>query len=87
MQVSIDKAGRIIVPKPVRDRLGLRQDSKLELVETSGRIVLKPVEQASGLVRDEDGWLVFTGEAANAIDWDALLREDREERMRKLGGR
>src|SRR5208337_4355815 len=44
MVVTIDSAGRIVVPKPVRERLGLRKDSKLELEETADGIVLKPVE-------------------------------------------
>jgi AbrB family looped-hinge helix DNA binding protein len=86
MEVSIDKAGRVVVPKPVRDRLGLRQDSKLRLVETSEGFTLTPVDRPTGLVRDEDGWLVFSGESSSKIDWDRLAEEDREERIRRGGG-
>lgn len=86
MEVSVDKAGRIVVPKPVRDRLGLRQDSRLRVVETAEGLVLTPVDRPTGLTRDDDGWLVFSGESSKKIDWDRLQDEDREERMKKGGG-
>ncbi len=86
MEVSIDKAGRVVVPKPVRDHLGLRQDSRLRLVETPEGVVLTPIDRPTGLLRDEDGWLVFSGESSKKIDWDRLAEEDREERMRNGGG-
>ena len=33
MAVKIDKAGRIVVPKPLRERLGFKPDTELEAVE------------------------------------------------------
>lgn len=86
MQVSIDKAGRIVVPKPVRDRLGLRAESKLELVENAHGILLKPVGKEAAWKRDENGHLVFTGHAPPDLDWDRLVDDVREERIRKIGG-
>ncbi len=34
MTLKADKAGRVILPKPVRDRLGLAAGSDLEMIET-----------------------------------------------------
>lgn len=34
LALKIDKAGRVILPKPVRDRLGLHAGSDLEIQET-----------------------------------------------------
>jgi len=34
MTLKIDRAGRVILPKPVRDRLGLHAGSDLEILET-----------------------------------------------------
>jgi AbrB family looped-hinge helix DNA binding protein len=85
MQVKVDQAGRIVLPKKVRDRFSLHKDSKLELEETAEGMVLKPVEQSSALVR-RNGRLVFTGRPIGKIDWNRLVEEDREERMRKIGG-
>lgn len=86
MHVKVDQAGRIVLPKKMRDRLGLRKDSELEIEESAEGIFLKPVEQQSGLVRDKDGWLVHTGRPVGRIDWDRIVEEDREARMREIGG-
>ena len=87
MQISIDKAGRIVVPKPLRDRLGLRPDSKLELTESDEGFHLKPLDAAPRLVRRADGRLMVTGSPSVAADWKNLVRNVREERIRKIAGR
>lgn len=86
MRISIDKAGRMVVPKPVRDRFGLQGEGNLELVESSEGFVLKPAEIPAGMVRDGDGWLVISGDPNAKIDWSRIVDDDREERMRKIGG-
>jgi AbrB family looped-hinge helix DNA binding protein len=86
MEVTIDSAGRIVVPKAVRDRLGLHKDSKLELEDRPEGVFLRPVVNESGLSRDEHGWLVHKGRPTGKLDWDHIVNEDREERMRKIGG-
>jgi AbrB family looped-hinge helix DNA binding protein len=85
MQVTIDQAGRIVVPKAVRERLGLRKNSMLELEETEDGIVLKPLAQQGGLVR-RNGRLVITGLPVANLDPVRMVEEDREERMRHIGG-
>lgn len=87
MQVSIDKAGRIVVPKPLRDRLDLRPDTRLEIVETPDGIVLKPPSQELVWKHDENGHLVYTGSVPADINWDTLVDDMRDERIRKIGGR
>lgn len=46
MQTTIDAAGRIVVPKPLRDELGLRPGQVLELEVRDGRLEVEiaPVE-------------------------------------------
>lgn len=85
MQVTIDQAGRVVVPKAVRERLGLRKNSILELEESMEGIVLKPVEQHSRLVR-RNGRLVITGLGAVNFDPVRAVEEDREERMQHIWG-
>ena len=85
MQVTIDQAGRIVVPKAVRERFGLRKNSMLELEESAEGIVLKPVERQGGLVR-RNGRLVITGLPTADFDPVRMVEEDREERMRHIGG-
>jgi AbrB family looped-hinge helix DNA binding protein len=85
MQVTIDQTGRIVVPKAVRERFGLRKDSELELEVTAEGIMLKPVEHEP-LWRRENGRLVFMGRPAGKVNPDRMVHEDREARMRKIGG-
>jgi AbrB family looped-hinge helix DNA binding protein len=85
MHVKVDQAGRIVLPKKVRDRLGLRKDSALELKESAEGIFLTPIDEDSAWQR-ENGRLVFYGCPVGRVDWDKLIEEDREERMRKIGG-
>jgi AbrB family looped-hinge helix DNA binding protein len=86
MQITMDPAGRIVVPKAVREHFGLRGDSRLELEETADAIVLRPVERGAGLAKDEDGWLVFAGDPEVRINWDTIVDDMREERIREIGG-
>jgi AbrB family looped-hinge helix DNA binding protein len=85
MTLRMDKAGRVILPKPVRDRLGLQEGSSLEIVETSDGLVLKPVEPHPSMVKKHGLW-VHTGKLPPGFDIVQAIREDREDRIRKLAG-
>lgn len=41
MNVSIDRAGRIVVPKQLRDSLGFAEGADLELLVEDGRLVIE----------------------------------------------
>jgi AbrB family looped-hinge helix DNA binding protein len=85
MTLKMDKAGRVILPKPVRDRFGLHAGSDLEIRETPEGIVLRPAEQRPSLVK-KGGFWVYTGEIPAGYDILKAIDEDREERMRKAWG-
>ena len=85
MTLKIDRAGRIVLPKPIRDRLGLRSGSDLEIQETPDSVVLKPVARKPSLVRKGSFW-VHTGELPAGYDILRAIDEDRDERMRKAAG-
>ena len=80
MEVRIDKAGRIVVPKPLRERLGFKPDTELEAVERPDGVLLKPVEQRPSMVK-VDGLWVHQGTSARGADWDSVLEDIREERI------
>jgi AbrB family looped-hinge helix DNA binding protein len=86
MTLKVDKAGRIVLPKPVRDRLGLHDGSNLEMEETPEGVVLKPVGRKSSLVR-KGRFLVHTGQLPSGYDTFEAIDQDREERERKILGR
>jgi len=85
MTLKIDKAGRVILPKPLRDRLGLHEGSDLEITETPEGVVLKPAEHRPSMVKKQGLW-VHTGKLPPGFDAVQAIRDDREERIRKLAG-
>ena len=57
---SIDKFGRIVLPKELRDRFGIRPEVELEIEETESEILIRPVRKDAKLVR-KGRFLVVTG--------------------------
>jgi len=53
MRVAIDAVGRIVIPKPMREELGIDGPTELELTEHDGRLELSvPYMKAHLEVRD-----------------------------------
>lgn len=84
MVTKLDRFGRIVIPKQLRDNLGLGPGSILELVADGQRIVLRPVASEAHL-RVKNGVLVFTGLAVGDPSW--AVRSQRDERMRSVAER
>ena len=82
LEVSLDKFGRVVLPKEVRDRLGLEPGAILEIEEVNDEIRLRPVEREPCLTL-KGGVLVYTGKASG--DVDEAVRAHREGRLKKLG--
>lgn len=59
MRTTIDRAGRVVIPKSVRERLGLRGGEEIEIEEADGRIEITRPPRDSGLVKGRHGLLVF----------------------------
>lgn len=85
MKVTVDGSGRIVLPKPLRDRHRLREGSTLEIEDNTFSFVLTPVTQGP-LVVLRDGLLVFVGEIPRSIRQDKLVEDLREERLDELAG-
>jgi AbrB family looped-hinge helix DNA binding protein len=85
MTLKIDKAGRVILPKPVRDRLGLHAGSDLEIQETPDGVVLRAADRRPSMVKKGRFW-VHTGELPPGYDILKAIDDDREERTRKAWG-
>jgi AbrB family looped-hinge helix DNA binding protein len=80
MKVKIDKAGRIVVPKPLRERLGFKPDTELVAIEQPEGVLLKRVEQRPSMVK-VDGLWVHQGSAEPGANWERILEDVREERI------
>ena len=79
MKLKIDKAGRIVVPKPLRERLGFRANTQLEALEQPEGVLLKRMEQRPAMAKIDGLW-VHQGVAEPGLSWERILDEVREER-------
>lgn len=85
IHIPIDKAGRVVLPKEIRDRMGLPAGTEFEVIEEQDRIILKPVEKEIKLVR-KGSVLVVVPEVSPDVDIRQLIKKEREERIRKKMG-
>jgi AbrB family looped-hinge helix DNA binding protein len=68
--VIIDKAGRIVLPKPVRDALQLSPGDSLELENFEHQIVLRPARGNGRIYKKQGAWVFDFGKplAANVVN-------------------
>jgi AbrB family looped-hinge helix DNA binding protein len=86
MTLRIDGAGRVVLPKPIRDRFGMKAGSDLEIEETPEGVMLRPVQRQPSLVK-RNGLLVHRGKLPKGFDWNRLIENEREDRARELAQR
>lgn len=55
MQVAIDRAGRVVIPKPLREQLGFSADRSLEAEVVEGHLELSASHQPTELVEGPHG--------------------------------
>ena len=77
MKATIDKAGRLVIPKPLRDQLGLRP-GEVRLTADGASLRVEPI---SGDTLVEDGeWLVIPAGGEPVTDDDVRALRDADQR-------
>ena len=79
---TIDGAGRLVVPKPMRDRLHLSGGSRVRIRDEGQHLVLEPVPEEC-VVLEVDGLPVIRGRLTGSIPDHRAGREERLARLRK----
>ena len=82
IQVSIDRFGRVLIPKKLRDKFGLSAGQTLSLSEEGGRLVLASHDTPQLTLKH--GLPVFA--AGEGIDISAALELTREKRAETILG-
>ena len=82
MQTTIDRFGRIVLPKKLRNDFNLEPGSQIHIEESGQEIILKPIYDEPSL-RLKEGVLVFTGTALDDL-YDVVAKH-REERLKSFG--
>lgn len=82
-RVTIDKAGRFVLPKPLRDELRLAPGDTLELMRDGDKIIISPGRQQATLQKEHGVWVYRSGRPADA-SLTELINQDREDRIGEL---
>jgi AbrB family looped-hinge helix DNA binding protein len=81
MQVSIDRAGRVVVPKQLRDALGLVPEDPIEIELVDGHLELSPAHPAARVSDGPNGpFVAATGTPISDDDVRRVLEAARERR-------
>ena len=85
MNLRIDRAERLVLPKSVRSQWGITPDTALELVQRADGILLRRVAERPSMQQVDGLWVhLGTSVASNAnatnADWAAVVDSVRDER-------
>jgi AbrB family looped-hinge helix DNA binding protein len=80
IRLTIDKAGRVVIPKPLREELQLEPGDTLEMESAGDQITLRPVRGKGPLAKEHGVWVFRAGQPLPASATDEMLQQIRSER-------
>jgi len=85
-QVTLDRAGRVVLPKTLRDEMHLSPGDTLDLTVKGDEVTLRPRRGATPLHKERGVWVFRTGTPLTAGDTEETLRALRAQRHRRNAG-
>lgn len=82
-KVTIDKAGRVVLPKSIREGLRIGPGDTLEIETEGDRLVISPVRIRPGLQKEQGVWVYRSSAQAN-ISIPDLIDQQRDQRTHEL---
>ena len=82
-KVTLDRAGRVVLPKAVRDEMHLSPGDTLDLTVKGDEVTLRPRRGATPLHKERGVWVFRTGTPLTADDTEDTLRTIRAQRHRR----
>jgi AbrB family looped-hinge helix DNA binding protein len=66
--LRIDHAGRVVLPKAVREELGISPGDTLDLLVRGGAVTLRPRGSSNLLLKERGVWVFRTGQRLSAAE-------------------
>jgi AbrB family looped-hinge helix DNA binding protein len=85
--INIDKAGRIVLPKSVRQELQIAPGDSLELESSDDHVVLRPARTKARMYKKHGIWVMNTGTPLAPEVVSDTIRKVREDRERSFLGK
>lgn len=79
-RLIIDRAGRVVIPKSLREELHLEAGDALEMATAGEQITLRPVRGTGPLTKEHGVWVFHSGQPLAASATDDMLQQIRKER-------
>ena len=86
LKVTLDQAGRVVLPKSLRDDLHLSPGDTLDVVVQGEQVTLRPRRNSTPLQKKQGIWVFGTGEPMVSDETEEALRGVRAQRDRQNAG-
>ena len=85
-KVTLDRAGRVVLPKSLRDELHLFPGDTLDLTVQGEEVTLRPRRSSTPMQKKQGIWVFSTGKPMAADETAETLRQVRAQRDRHNAG-
>ena len=85
-KVTLDRAGRVVLPKTLRDDLHLSPGDTLDLTVRGDEVTLRPRRNSTPLQKKQGIWVFGTGKPMACDETEEALRNVRAQRDRQNAG-
>ncbi len=84
MKTTIDRAGRVVIPKPLREAAGIQPGAELNLECRDGRIEIEPLRHEVKMLRKGKRWVLAAPPGTPPLTNEQVLKLIRQDRERRL---
>jgi AbrB family transcriptional regulator (stage V sporulation protein T) len=86
-KLKLDRLGRIVLPKAVREKLQVSAGDQFELESSDDRITLRPMRGNAQLRKKRGVWVFQSGEPLSEVTVQQTIEQIRRERDDQNRGR
>ena len=85
-KVTLDRAGRVVLPKALRDELRLSPGDSLDLTVNGDEVTMRPSRHVNPLQKERGVWVFRTGKPMTEDEAQETLQNIRDQRQRRILG-